>query len=65
MKIMGSFADETYAHAVGNIIQSASNILFGQSSGTVSEKKGYLIICGRLGVIMRVDYFIYVKKITA
>lgn len=62
-EIAGAFSDKKYAKAIGKVIHTVTNALLGRSSGTIEESKGYFIVVGAAGAIMRVDYLVYYKQV--
>ena len=63
--IIKEFCDKDYAEAIGNVIGAVSTIVLGSESGNASEEKGYFVIVGPTGAIMRIDYLVYFKSVKA
>ena len=47
------------------MISSASKILLGEKSGKAVSRKGYCISVSDAGAIMRIDYNIYMRQVSA
>lgn len=63
--VIQNFCDGKYVDAIGKIIGTVTKAILGESSGSVSEERGYFVIVGLTGAIMRLDYLVYLKSIKA
>lgn len=63
--ISGKFSDKKFADAIGSTISVVTDIIFGRESGSAEEYRGYFILVGLTGAIMRIDYLVYLKSVSA
>lgn len=59
---IGNFANGDFVDGITDILKVGLNALFGNYSGSISEKQLYLISVGPLGGIFRIDYYMYSYK---
>jgi hypothetical protein len=56
---IGNFANGDFVDGITDVLKVGLNALFGNFSGSTSEKQLYLISVGPLGGIFRIDYYMY------
>eukprot|EP01084_Bolivina_argentea_P222105 376022_1 len=54
-----NFASGNFVNGITNVVDAGLDILLGNYSGNVSERKSYVVSVGTLGGFYRIDYYMY------
>ena len=61
--IVKGFSDGDYAKSIANTLGLALSALIASQCGSQAERESYTLVAGSAGAVLRVDYFMFCRKI--